>query len=44
MYIMLAGPNESRMMESCPLTKRRDSRPGSLPGVAQTGQTAGDLS
>jgi hypothetical protein len=28
MYIMLAGIGESRMIENCPLTKRRDCNPG----------------
>jgi hypothetical protein len=28
MYIMLAGLGESRMIENCPLTKRRDCSPG----------------
>jgi large subunit ribosomal protein L31 len=28
MYIMLAGHHESRMMKSCPLTKRRGCNPG----------------
>jgi hypothetical protein len=28
MYIMLAGLRESRMIENCPLTKRRDCSPG----------------
>jgi hypothetical protein len=28
MYIMLAGLDESRMIENCPLTKRRDCSPG----------------
>jgi len=43
MYIMLAGLRESRMIENCPLTKRRDCSPGNWPGAAQTGQPAGDL-
>jgi hypothetical protein len=43
MYIMLAGVAESRMIENCPLTKRRDCSPGAFPVAAQTGQPAGDL-
>src|SRR5882762_11603154 len=31
---------ESRMIANCPLTKRRGCSSGTLPGTAQTGQTA----
>jgi hypothetical protein len=43
MYIMLAGLGESRMIENCPLTKRRDCNLSAILGAAQTGQPAGDL-
>jgi hypothetical protein len=41
--ICLAGLDASRMIENYPLTKRRDCRPGAMPGAAQTGQPEGAL-